>query len=114
MKTLLCALMLCATVARADVPPPNASGCASKTGGAACTDDANAAGACAKNTCSKLDYSDGSPPSSVSYECLLCVAGASPAVDAGTGATPVKTGCTAVPGGLLAAAAVFFALRKRR
>ena len=64
-------LSLCLS-ARADVPPENVEGCNDKVAGDACTDDAGKRGACVKNTCSKLDYSNGTPPSSVDYECLLC------------------------------------------
>ncbi len=70
-------LSLC-LYARADVPPANVEGCEGKVAGDACTDDAEKRGACVKSTCSKLDYSNGTPPSSVDYECLLCDDAAAP------------------------------------
>jgi hypothetical protein len=101
----------------ADVPPPNSQGCLNKNAGDACTDDSNVARTCVAQTCTRLDYSRGTPPTSMTYACNLCQAtdgGTSPIADAGTGTTPQKTGCTAVPGGVLAALALFFALRTRR
>lgn len=61
-----------ATAARADVPPPNQAGCEMKNAGDACTTDDEKDGSCVKQTCSKLDYSNGTPPTSVDYECILC------------------------------------------
>lgn len=67
------ALLLAFTAtARADVPPPNSEGCSSKSAGDACKNDSGATATCKATTCSRLDYSQGTPPSSVSYDCLLC------------------------------------------
>lgn len=89
-----------ANPARADVPPPNSSGCMTKAAGDACEKDDKSAGSCVTQTCSKLDYSMGTPPKSVDYECLLC-SGAAPAdtgEDAADGgcAVPRKSGMSAV------------------
>lgn len=103
-RQLLCAFALAfASLAMADVPAPN-NDCASKRAGDACTTDAKAAGACQSSTCSKLDYSDGSPPSTIQVPCLVCAAGVKPA-----------NGCSAVPlAGPLGLALAAAVLRRRR
>jgi hypothetical protein len=100
---LLLAVLGLASAALADVPPPDVSDCQSKAAGDGCKTDGNQAGACQKQTCSRLDYSDGSPPSSVQYDCLKCVAGVTPAKGGG---------CAAAPGAALAALALLLALRR--
>jgi hypothetical protein len=100
---LLLAVMGFATAALADVPPPDVSDCQSKAAGDACKTDGSQSGACQKQTCSRLDYSDGSPPSTVQYDCLKCVAGAAPAKSGG---------CAAAPGAALAALALLLAFRR--
>lgn len=80
--------------AQADVPPANIAGCDGKVAGDACTDDADKRGACVKSTCSKLDYSNGTPPSSVDYECLLCDDAAAP--DSGCSNAGAPVGLTAL------------------
>jgi hypothetical protein len=97
-------LSLCLS-AHADVPPENTEGCSDKVAGDACTNDAGKKGACVKSTCSKLDYSNGTPPSSVDYECLLCDASAAP--DNGCSSTGHSAGLV----GLLLALPL---LRRRR
>lgn len=72
------ALAALLTVAHADVPPANTEGCSGKAAGDACTTDAGEDGGCVTSTCSRLDYSNGTPPTSVDYECLLCDASAKP------------------------------------
>src|SRR6185503_11422828 len=64
-----------APAALADVPPPDTQSCSNKQTGDACNTDDGRAGKCTDATCTKLDYSDGSPPTSVSYACKKCVAG---------------------------------------
>ena len=117
-NVLMAVVMLTAGAVWADVPPSDTQGCLQKARGDACQTDASKAGACQAQTCSRLDYSDGSPPGTITYACLVCVAGASPSasVDAGSGgtATPVKTGCTVGFGLALPAAALLLGLRRRR
>jgi MYXO-CTERM domain-containing protein len=60
------------SLARADVPPPNLAGCDMKKAGDACVKDDDSDGSCVQQKCSKLDYSNGTPPTSVEYDCLLC------------------------------------------
>ena len=61
--------------ARADVIDPNAEACGSKNEGDACKVDGED-GSCVPSTCFRNDYSDGTPPKSVSYDCLMCKQGA--------------------------------------
>jgi hypothetical protein len=94
-----------AGAARADVPPPNSTECDTKKPGDACTDDSGKAGACTSSTCTKLDYSHGTPPTTVSYPCTLCVAGGT--ADSGSGgdagstsggsSSGGKSGCSMAP-----------------
>jgi hypothetical protein len=72
---VLAAGLTFASAARADLAPPNSSQCQTKKAGDACTTDDSKSGSCVASKCSKLDYSDGTPPSTVQYDCLLCVAG---------------------------------------
>lgn len=114
MKRLLCALSLAlAPAAWADIPPPNSIGCRDKALGEACERDDKTAGACAKATCTRNDYSEGPPPKSVSYECLKCEAAAAPAP--APAAAEKKSSCAAVPGeGVVALLAVLAARRRAR
>jgi uncharacterized protein (TIGR03382 family) len=85
--------------ALADVPPPDTEGCDAKAEADPCRTDAGVDGACRKSTCSRLDYSKGTPPGSVSYECMVCTpaAGAAPThAEAPPQNEPTKTG-EAVP-----------------
>lgn len=121
---------ICGT-ALADVAPAEQGPCDSKTAGDACTTaTGNAAGVCTTTTCSKLDYSHGSPPvGTIDYSCVLCVASTSQpsAGEGGVGGGTVDTGATggcsmAHDGGLGAVAAwacagafsLLFAGRRRR
>lgn len=79
------------TAALADIPPPDTSSCQGKAAGAACVNDRGVDGKCTTQTCSKLDYSDGSPPGSVKYSCLQCVAGTATGTDAATTGTDAAT-----------------------
>ena len=65
-----------AVPAWADVAPPNTAQCASLAEGDACTTDAKTDGACVKSTCTGLDYSNGTPPTTKTYDCLVCTEGA--------------------------------------
>lgn len=70
--TILVAGLMFAGSARADeAPPPSFFVCAGKSPGDACEGDFGA-GACVASTCSRLDYSKGSPPETVSRDCLKC------------------------------------------
>ena len=68
-------LAAAASVARADVVPPDVADCQSAKAGASCR---SGAGTCVTDTCSKLDYANwnrdasASPPT-VQYTCLRCV-----------------------------------------
>lgn len=72
-----------AAPAMADVPPPNSEGCMGKVAADACQKDDMSAGSCVAQTCSRLDYSMGTPPTTVEYQCLLC-SGPAPTPDAPT------------------------------
>lgn len=79
----------------ADVAPPNTSDCRTKKEGDSCQTDDKQTGSCQKSTCQRLDYSDGTPPSTVSYECLICKPGGSSTeptetADKSSGETPDK------------------------
>lgn len=90
------ALALSPSDARADVPPPNSSGCTTKKAGEACTRDDGAQGTCATSTCSRINYDcDGgkSPCGSVSYDCVLC----GPAGGSGDGGAADAGESTATP-----------------
>lgn len=93
----------------ADIPPSDLEGCEGRAAGASCKTDAGKSGACVDTTCSKLDYSNGTPPSSVNYDCRLCDASAKPAEE---------PGCNVVSGGTgLVVMSVLLAvplLRRRR
>lgn len=100
------AVTLAPPSARADVPPPNSSGCTSKKAGDGCTRDDGAPGTCAASTCSRINYDcDGgkSPCGSVSYDCLTCgpvgASGDGGAADGGSGGTTSSSSCTHAPGG---------------
>lgn len=129
-------VLVSSPAARADVPPPNST-CGGKKAGEACQTDDKKPGTCADQKCSRLDYSQ-SPPSSVQYDCLLCVADGAGASSGGTssgttssgasstggssasgGDSSSKSGCATAPGerpgpGGLAALALFVALGGRR
>ncbi|MEW5742287.1 MAG: hypothetical protein AB1938_25445 [Myxococcota bacterium] len=108
-------LVLSASTAWADIPPPDVSGCNGKEVGAACRRDDGSPGACAKSTCTRNDYSEGPPPKTVNYECLRCTAGAAPAPvpDAGT-TEGKKSSCTAAPALSLAALTAWLLVRRRK
>ncbi|MBI5537436.1 MAG: hypothetical protein HY898_32230 [Deltaproteobacteria bacterium] len=67
MAALMLALALVGSTSRADVPPPDASGCYGKKAGDSCLTDAQKSGTCAENTCSK-----GGPDGGYQYACLIC------------------------------------------
>jgi hypothetical protein len=69
---LLAGLLLLSSSARADAIAPDEEACNQKTAGADCVIN-GAAGHCAAKTCTRLDYSDGSPPGSKQVDCFVCV-----------------------------------------
>lgn len=108
-------LFFAAGTAYADVVPPNSTECSNLAAGAACVDDNKKPGVCTSQTCSELDYSDGSPPGTKQVPCVLCIA-----PDGGTtGSSSGGGGCAVVQaeaswGAWLAALAVPFVLRRAR
>lgn len=115
-------------IARADVPPPNVSGCNGKKAGEACKTDSGSVGQCAAQTCSRLDYSQ-TPPGSVSYPCTICVeasgassggtssgtaekgsSGTSGGSSATGGTGPTRSGCATSPGAPVSASAAVIGL----
>jgi hypothetical protein len=111
--TLALSVFVSLAVARpafADLPPPDTSGCNMKVAGDTCQKDDMSAGTCMTKTCSKLDYSDGSPPGTIDYECLVCTssgdggsAGASASSSSSGGNTPGESGCSVRNGGMAGA-----------
>jgi hypothetical protein len=55
---------------------PDEAACQGKQSGDACTLVNGTAGACGPATCSRLDYSQGSPPKATEEPCTACMAGA--------------------------------------
>jgi len=103
----LFAALAFATPARADVPPPNSAGCMGKVAGDACQKDDMSAGTCESQTCTKLDYSMGTPPVSVDYTCVLCsgpAGGSSSSSSSGGGESDEEGGCSVRGGGMAGAA----------
>jgi hypothetical protein len=87
----LASALLLPSAARADIPPMGLKACEGKAKGDACKDEGDQAGTCQPDKCSKLDYSKGTPPSSVEWDCIRCKpAAAEPAV-APTPAAPAAT-----------------------
>jgi len=124
-RLLFTAVLAVASSSWADVVPPNLSDCQSRQAGASCETDNGEAGTCQPSTCSRNDYSNGIPPTSVEYECLLCTVSAPP--EATRAATPApapaatsplppekKSSCAAMPGAPLALGLVLVGLARRR
>jgi hypothetical protein len=76
--------------ARADLMPMDLAACASKAAGDAC-EDGGTVGTCQPDKCSRLDYSNGTPPSLLEYDCIKCVPGAAPATTPPAEPTPSPT-----------------------
>lgn len=86
----LASSFLSSRVALADIPQPP-DPCDGKAKGDPCD-----SGVCVAETCSKLDYSKGTPPSSLEYECIKCRA--KPAEEAKPATvTPTATPATPAP-----------------
>jgi hypothetical protein len=104
-----------AVPARADIPPPNSQGCDMKAAGDDCMKDDETAGTCVTEKCTKLDYSDGSPPTSVEYDCVLCngpaaATSSSSSASSGGGDEPADGGGCSVRSRAAASAASAWAL----
>lgn len=84
----LLALGLALSPGRAAAQPPALGGdpdagpqeqaCAGKAVGDACSMPNDQPGTCAEGTCSRLDYSGGSPPKATEEPCIVCEPGLSP------------------------------------
>ncbi|MEM6293672.1 MAG: MYXO-CTERM sorting domain-containing protein [Myxococcota bacterium] len=70
-SALLVSIFAAPSVASADVIPFEVEACSGKKEGAKCS-MFDQPGTCAKSTCSKLDYSNGTPPKPKSYDCVVC------------------------------------------
>ena len=102
------------TPAFADIPPDDSAGCMSKAAGDACQKDDMSNGTCTSSTCTKLDYSMGTPPTSVEYACLLCKSGSNGASDDEGGCSMKRGGVVGAAGAwILGAAVLMFARRTR-
>ena len=82
------------TVAWADVISEEEDQCRAKNEGDACS-VGDEAGRCAKDSCSRNDYSEGVPPKTISVECLICKTGEAPKPAEVPEAKPATSGgCT--------------------
>lgn len=104
MKRFVLLFALAASSAWADIPPADSSGCNGKKAGDACVRDDKSDGTCGASTCTRNDYSNGPPPTRVSYECLVCNAGAPPS----------EKKCAVAPAEALGLLALVTLLRRRR
>jgi len=93
----LASALLLPSAARADVPPMGLKACEGKAKGDACKDEGGQAGACQPDKCSKLDYSKGTPPSSVEWDCIRCMPGAAEPAAPATPAAPAAPNAPAAP-----------------
>ena len=85
---IACSAFLFTEQVRADLAPPEEiTNCNGKEIGEACDVDGTK-GHCVTESCSRLDYSMGTPPSSVSYDCMRCDPGAAPKPAAETAPSP--------------------------
>lgn len=100
LRALSSLVFVVASVALADVPPADISGCSNKKAGDACQTDDKKSGGCKSTTCSRVDATQ-TPPTTVEYACVKCDAGTKP-----TG------GCQSTP--WLSLAALFPVLLRRR
>lgn len=73
----LCALVLAPTPARADVVAPAEAACRDAEVGEPCA-LGDEGGACVESSCSRLDYSAGTPPRTASFPCRICEVGTVP------------------------------------
>lgn len=87
------------SLAWADLPPPGIEECGGKAVGTPCvtSNPPGTAGVCQNTTCTRLDYSQGTPPRSVTEPCVRCLLEGTDAASPATGANP--DGSPAVPPG---------------
>jgi hypothetical protein len=109
--------------ARADLAPPNTTGCNNKSSGDACKMDNGNTGTCSSQTCQHP-----TPDGSTSYSCLVCVGSDAGGDDGGssdggsTGGSSSHSGCAvgragrgfAFGIGVLSVAALAYAARRRK
>ncbi len=79
-----------------------------KAAGDACQKDDGSNGTCTTSMCTKLDYSDGSPPGTIEYECLICMTssetGSSSSSSSSSGGdSDNEAGCSVRSGGVAGA-----------
>lgn len=96
--TLLASVLAGAREAAADLQPPEENMvCSGKKAGDACSTASVAKGRCVADTCSRLDYSKGTPPDTVSYECQRCTPASDPPASPASEAKPASKGCAIDP-----------------
>ena len=93
----LASSLLLPSAARADIPPMGLKACEGKAKGNDCKDEGGQAGTCQPDKCSKLDYSKGTPPSSVEWDCIRCMPGAAEPAVAATPAAPPAAPAAGTP-----------------
>lgn len=121
-RTLLAIVMaLAGARVGADIINPREDECRGKAPGAACS-----AGTCVASTCGRNSYSAGSPPSYVSWPCLVCAATAaatpllsprtlaSPKAGASPPSPPTSPALGIVAGLTVVVAGILFARRWHR
>ena len=103
-------LCVASAAAFADVPPSDVNGCGGKQAGEACKKDDGTDGTCVSSKCGKLDYSEGVPPKSVEYDCMVCTSKPTPP----PAEEKKKSSCAAMPGEALLALGALLAMRRRK
>lgn len=84
-------LLLVPARSRADLPPPAIqTACDRSTAGAACEHPSGQPAQCVAAKCSKLDYSQGTPPRSIEHDCLQCQPGAAATPDPAPAPAPTS------------------------
>ena len=126
MTRLVLLVAVLASVARADIPPPDSMGCRDKVAGAACKRDDGTESTCVTAKCSRRDYSKGPPGTMVQSDCLKCQPAAAvaaptpapapaPAVAEAPAPPAKKNSCSAAPAQtLLSLVSVLFFRRRAR
>jgi hypothetical protein len=118
LASFIAASLVTTSAAFADVISPDVSACQGKDVGSACTTrgaPGSTDGACAKSTCSRIDYGSwnrdaSSAPPTMEYECVRCVGGAAPTASGGCSMVARRAG----PWVLAAVPAVVLAFIERR
>ena len=94
---LLATLALAAPARADEAPPPSYFSCSGKKVGDAC-DGEDGPGKCVADRCSRLDYSQGTPPTSVESDCLKCRKADPLPADAPVAPTPDQPPATVTAG----------------